>query len=104
MTKPSTYDKWIKTGTAKTTLEKFFAALPPDIGSMARRREIAEALFEVVMQTETEFETRLAALEKERLDLIAGIKVGAAEVNRLESRAALLMEALDEVRRDNGIL
>lgn len=99
MTKPSTYDKWLKTGTTKTILEKFFAVLPPDIGSMARRREIAEALHEVVMQTETEFETRLAAHEKERLDLIAGIKVGAAEVNRLEGRAALLMQQLDELTR-----
>jgi hypothetical protein len=52
-----------------STLEKFFAVLPPDIGSMARRRQIAEALLEVVVQTETEFETRLAALEKERREL-----------------------------------
>jgi hypothetical protein len=32
MSKPSTYDKWITTGTAKTTLEKFFAVLSPSIG------------------------------------------------------------------------
>jgi hypothetical protein len=69
MNKPSTYDKWNKTGTEMSTLEKFFAVLPPDIGSMARRRQIAEALLEVVVQTETEFETRLAALEKERQEL-----------------------------------
>jgi hypothetical protein len=99
MNKPSTYDKWIKTGTAKTTLEKFFAELPPDIGSMARRREISEALLEVVVQTETEFETRVAALEKERLDLIAGIEVGAVEVDRLKARAALLMQQLDAFTR-----